>query len=555
MELDSDDEYEKVSVPEDYSDAESESEQVFYVSAGPKTSTPSTSTPATTQGTPFCREKRLKCPYESCDKAFNRPTRLQEHIRSHTNERPFKCPHAPCEKDYLRESHLKHHIKSAHSEIRDYVCSFEGCGKAFATGQRLRVHEASHVSPNKYPCNRCSQVFRKRETLQRHIATTHEGHLPVKPFTCSKTDVRTGLPCKSAFDTASKLATHDRACHDPTRYSCDICVAHNTAAGYDDPLRAGDQVEGAKQACFTTYSELQQHIGLEHPPQCQLCYTIVGTQRELNRHLEVVHGVVNVQSKTSNQVTCPHDGCDKVFSRVGNLNVHIRTFHEKRRDFVCGQSEISIDGIEPGATVEGCGRDFAQKAALIDHVRTAHLGMDSLGKAKRKAKSEGDAPKTKKARKDKGVRRIPAISDANPIQERFPFLDEDPDSYINQDMQLVSSAQSPTLPNDAELDGNMVMYGSMIYDPHGAYRYSDGEYPTSSQSSKVLTEMNKDDFHEFSTDNPFEVASQYLDPDLDVEEEIRNKPFTLEPEMSNALDPLLLVSTPTQQASVTSSRF
>ena len=551
MEVDSDDDFEKVSVPEDFSDAESD----FLETAAHKASTRSTSTPATTQSTPFCREKRLKCPYDGCDKAFNRPTRLQEHIRSHTNERPFKCPHMPCKKDYLRESHLKHHIKSAHSDVRDYKCSFEGCSKAFATGQRLRVHEATHVAPNKYRCTDyppCNQVFRKRDTLQKHIATDHKGQQSPKLFECSKVSARTGLPCTSAFDTASKLAAHDRTCHDPTRYSCDVCVALNTTAGFDEQAEEGDHSSAVK-AHFTTYTELQEHIATEHPPQCHLCYAVMSTQRELSRHLEVDHGVLGSHEKTASQVKCPHEGCEKVFTRVGNLNVHIRTFHEKRRDFICGQASITIVNAPPGTAVEGCGRAFAQKATLIDHVRTEHLGMDTVQKAKRKAKSEGEAPKTKKARKDKGIRKVPAISDAAPVQERFPFLDEDPDIYFNEDDQLASSAQSLILPDDAELDGNMVMYGSMIYDRNGAYRYGDGEYPTSSQSSKVLFETNNDDVPGFSN-NPFEVASQYFDHDLDAEVEMLNKPFTLEPEMSNALDPLLLVSTPSQQASFSSLR-
>lgn len=87
----------------------------------------------------------------------------------------------------------------------------------------------------------------------------------------------------------------------------------------------------------------------------------------------------------------------------------------------------------------------------------------------------------------------------------------------------------------------------MIFDPNGAYRYADGEYPTSSQGSKVLTESARDmmpaPVHD-DLEEDFEVPSEYFDPNPNVEHEERPNPFLLEPEMSNALDPRLFLSTP-----------
>lgn len=441
MDGDSDDEYDKVSVPEDSSDIESET----LGSTAHKTSSRSASTPAAFQTKPYCREKRLKCPYEGCDKAFNRPTRLEEHIRSHTNERPFKCPHIPCDKDYLRESHLKHHIKSAHSEVRDYKCSYEGCDKAFATGQRLRVHEATHEAPHKYRCAEyppCNQVFRKKETLQRHINSVHE---KTASFECTKLDTRTGEACKKSFDTAAKLAAHERTSHDPTRYCCEICAAYN-----DDLLVDPDQTAsffpGAKQAYFTTYAELQEHVALQHPPQCPICQSVFNTKKELTRHLEINHGVLDSNKKDAEQHKCTYPGCNKVYTRAGNLNVHVRSVHENRR-FTCGKTEVTFDDAPP-APVTGCGRHFAHKAGLVDHIRSVHLGMDSAQTSKRKAKAEAEGPKQKRARKDKGVRKVPAISSTTIEHERFPFLDEEVDMASDDDESSVG-----------ELDGTMNMYG------------------------------------------------------------------------------------------------
>lgn len=544
MEVDSDEDFEKVSVTGDFSDAESE----YLV---PATNDPLPATPATTQGTPFCREKRLRCPYEGCDKAFNRPTRLQEHIRSHTNERPFKCPHTPCDKDYLRESHLKHHIKSAHSDVRNYKCTYEGCDKAFATGQRLRVHEATHEGPNKYRCQGyppCNQVFRKKETLQRHILSAHEG---TQPFPCTKTDSRTGQPCTKAYDTAAKLAAHDRSNHDPNRFSCDECVTYNQELAANGFL--GNEVEPreTKQAYFATYAELQAHNASEHPPTCPHCSLPFITAKELTRHNELIHDIPDPNAKPSKQVTCPHPGCQKVFTRVGNLNVHIRTTHQNRRDFICGQTEIALGDIPAGTTITGCGRDFTSKAVLIDHVREVHLGLDSLQKqkSKRKRQSEGETPKIKKPRKDKGVRRVPAISGTTSQQERFPFDDED----------VVSRA------DDGELDGSITMYGSMLYDPDGAYRYDSQELRNSNELRRLDYDSDDDTTPAFlppeenedvKAYQPLSYGPEWFERELDLNHEKHPSAFVLEPEMSNALDPLLFVSTPSQQQqAIDASRY
>lgn len=525
MDLDSDDDFEKVDIPSDMSDSESEPS----FSSRRKTSTPTASTPATTASTPFCREKRLLCPYEGCDKAFNRPVRLEEHIRSHTNERPFKCHYPFCDKDYLRESHLKHHIKSAHTDIRDYTCTFPGCGKSFATGQRLKVHQATHDGPNKYICREyppCNQVFRKKETLQRHIQTVHENQ---EAFQCSEIDSRTGKPCNKSFANASKLAAHERQAHDPSRFSCSECIAFNARLANNSGLNVRERFEYAKQAYFSSFTELQTHNAEEHPPTCNVCSLPFTTQRELTRHNELIHGIVNPNSSTSTRVSCPYPDCDKTFSRKGNLNVHIRTTHENRRDFICGQTEIALPNISEGTTLTGCGRDFAHKNGLVDHVLSVHLGLPTKGEKKRQAEDD-HVSKPKKQRKDKGWRKLPAIADSMNI-DRYPFADSDintPPVFDNEDE------------SDIELDGTTTMVGSMLYAPDGAYRYVSDDcediFQQSFTDQDPLPIMQNESF---AYSPSFFAPKPAFDPDFD-------KAFALEPEMSNALDPMLFLSTPSQ---------
>ena len=94
--------------------------------------------------------KTIPCPYEDCLKTFNRPARLKDHIRSHTNERPFVCSFEECRKTFRRDTHLKHHFKSAHTNERNYKCEWEGCEKRFLTATRLKRHYAVHEGREKY---------------------------------------------------------------------------------------------------------------------------------------------------------------------------------------------------------------------------------------------------------------------------------------------------------------------------------------------------------------------------------------------------------------------
>mmetsp|Transcript_42357 Transcript_42357/g.59322 ORF Transcript_42357/g.59322 Transcript_42357/m.59322 type:complete len:160 (+) Transcript_42357:358-837(+) len=67
----------------------------------------------------------------------------------------------------------------------------------------------------------------------------------------------------------------------------------------------------------------------------------------MTQHLRVVHG------HSPPSFPCPVDGCEKSFTRNSNLKTHIKTFHEKRKDFRC--------------SFEGCEKAFAHKISLQKH--------------------------------------------------------------------------------------------------------------------------------------------------------------------------------------------
>lgn len=326
-----------------------------------------------------------RCTYEGCDKSFNRPAKLAQHVRSHTNTRPFVCPHPLCTKDFLRESHLKHHLKSAHSDVRDHVCEWEGCGKSFVTATRLKRHHAAHEGREKFKCTiaGCGQTFRKHGTLQKHILTVHEG---IKPFICEILD-SDGTTCGAGFDTEGQLKSHAGRVHETNNFLCAIC----SPEGRD---MTGNTILDKGEASFSTNAALQEHVTTEHPPTCTECGQGCKSMRDLKSHIEVIHGGFSVSESMAH--FCVEKGCGRGFTKKGNLSMHIQLSHNPNR-FVCGGIDPStLSHVADWDGTNSCGKAFATKASLEEHIRSDHQGLAPSMRSKRQAKhglSDGPAGK------------------------------------------------------------------------------------------------------------------------------------------------------------------
>lgn len=342
------------------------------------------------------RPKKYHCEYNGCGKSFDRPVRLEVHIRSHKNERPYQCVEDGCGKTFLRAEHLKRHVQDKHGDNKAYTCTFDTgdgvlCGKSFTTGSRLRRHIAAHEAKEETTCSEpgCGQVFRKIDTLQRHI---RQYHLHEKGFACEHVDTRSDgvvVRCERQFTKSVQLKKHIERDHSGKRFFCDICPPSQQSGKVDleDHSSFGllPASSDSRHPGFPTYFELQQHLRIAHPPTCPDCGRKCASNRALRAHIDIEH--VTLSARQTHRCTWP--GCDRGFTKAGNLKVHMQNVHAKARNFVCGVFDLSTSEKVEGWNGNGCGRAFGTKANLEDHVRTQHLGlMGKIKPCRLKAKEE-----------------------------------------------------------------------------------------------------------------------------------------------------------------------
>jgi len=323
--------------------------------------------------------KTIKCTWEDCHKTFNRPARLTAHLRSHTSERPFACTWEGCNKAYMDNKHLKAHVKGAHTKERQYMCDWEGCGKNFLTSTRRNRHRATHEGTQRFVCTgytECNQTFRKRETLQRHIRSDH---LQLAPFPCMFVDPITGHLCDAGFDGAGGLRKHQDRVHSTPQFFCPECTQPGMVNIDGSPAALG----------FTSEGKLQAHIRKDHV-NCLFCDLRCSSRRELDKHVESQHSGTTLEERK--KVPCTYPGCTKMFTKPYNRNQHIATAHEEKR-FTCGSFDLSKTAdIAYWDQSDACGNEFFSKANLEDHVRTAHLGLQSTINANRIKTEESHKP-------------------------------------------------------------------------------------------------------------------------------------------------------------------
>jgi KRAB domain-containing zinc finger protein len=142
----------------------------------------------------------LKYECTLCEKKYGQKGMLDNHMRTHTGEKPFVCETCgagfhvrgnlnkhirethtaktmsrdhhcdQCGRAFLTSSTLKKHIRTVHSDVRAFVC--EECGKNYKSNDALKSHTETHKGI-KIPCQYCTLTFSTKSHYRRHCKRKH----------------------------------------------------------------------------------------------------------------------------------------------------------------------------------------------------------------------------------------------------------------------------------------------------------------------------------------------------------------------------------------------
>lgn len=142
-----------------------------------------------------------------CAKKFDSRQMLNEHGKTHGNDKHKQFLCSECGMTFVRNDYLVVHMRR-HNGEKPYKCKY--CGKGFPRATDLKVHERYHTGEKRHLCTMCGKGFQRAYNLVVHMRV----HTGERPYQCSQ--------CSKSFAQGNDLKAHFRR-HTGERYRCDIC--------------------------------------------------------------------------------------------------------------------------------------------------------------------------------------------------------------------------------------------------------------------------------------------------------------------------------------------
>ena len=107
---------------------------------------------------------------------------LQNHVKIHGNKE-LSCKH--CEKKFKTQSSLERHERSMHQSDYEkrFRCSYLDCTRAFICSSGLESHMNSHLGLKPYKCEVCDTGFQNVSNRSAHMRNVHKFSKSNKPVT------------------------------------------------------------------------------------------------------------------------------------------------------------------------------------------------------------------------------------------------------------------------------------------------------------------------------------------------------------------------------------
>jgi KRAB domain-containing zinc finger protein len=322
-----------------------------------------------------CEDRPFEC--SQCDYKAKLYVELDKHIRRvHDKEKNSVC--GKCGDKFFDGSDLSSHKKKKHRSrlvITEWPCNT--CEKMFESKRSLAAHRKFHLTDvkrtptDRIPCETCGQVFANKYLLTYHIEWDHPTQDAIDQIECNC------QKCNMVFPSATVLDVHLAEClDDPKNFPCEICIK----------IGNSDAARGSIDYKWKSGIALKKHLAEEHHSirlVCNICGLILKTRNKalLEHHKQTMHeGLKNW--------TC--ELCGKTYASKAALENHVKINHENKR-FKCKlcdkdlRSQISLRthiAAVHEKTVEFkcqfCGHKTFSKCGLNSHINRVHKDSSAI---------------------------------------------------------------------------------------------------------------------------------------------------------------------------------
>ncbi|KAK4289252.1 hypothetical protein Pmani_037767 [Petrolisthes manimaculis] len=372
---------------------------------------------------PIKLKPKHRCPF--CAKEFSKNFDLQQHIRSHTGEKPFQC--IVCGRAFTQKSNVKKHMAthrvwpsgsltstlpkdpirrkltmatpaSPVDMVTQMVPIDEG-GDNVGTGADStgsgELREAVYVDDS-YVCQFCGEKLKSYVELRTHMKC----HAHQKVYKCiQKNCIQKN--CEVAFEDLDSFLDHIKGHNQDMQYRCHTCARVFTSLNdlgchqyehsvYPHPKKTVGPSYFRCTQCMNKYASaeaLDHHLRTSsHHYPCKQCGKVFSSERLLRRHLHV-HGTVNL-------FTCHQ--CSKQFKSEYSLKLH-QLIHTGEKPFECDVCKTAFnrrDKLKRHMLIHdpkkftcpyrnmGCLREFSRQDKLRLHTLTHAGGRGKRGRGR-----------------------------------------------------------------------------------------------------------------------------------------------------------------------------